>query len=204
MKKAFFEDFEAELKQAARLLRADSHNSNSKIPRCDRAFCVPVHVGGQVVGLSVLAECKQCGTDRFEFRNIKPNQRRNLESHSNAGGVSLVLLKWTGGPAHIYLGATWLDYLMIEARAGYDPTLEKSPRGTNYTTLTRDKRDEGWQLLNRLGGALDIGPLLGFQPMYGRRISDLNYSQSWADSDRPDNDPECGFGVAAAAMRRAN
>lgn len=120
-----------------------------------------------------------------------------------------MLLKWTGGVEPTYLGATWLDYLMIEARAGYDPTLAKSPRGTNYTPLTHDKRDEGWQQILKLptdglGHALDIGPLLGFQPMYGRRISDLNYSQSWADSDRRDNDPECGFGVAAAAMRRAN
>lgn len=72
--------------------------SDTRCPRCfqpvgrlnakrpgDRIACY--------AGLSVLVECKETAKTSLPLENIQPHQEKHLQSHQDAGGVSLLVIR---------------------------------------------------------------------------------------------------------------
>lgn len=121
--------FEAEFKDAGRLLRAYDHNSNSQIPQCDWSMTVPIqaiHRSGDRFAASVhlLIECKEADAgvlklppDKYGKGGITANERKCLTRHRAALGLSFLAIKHVQTDRAFI--AEWDAWLAHEAAIGF-------------------------------------------------------------------------------------
>lgn len=162
-------DFEKELVGACKQLKAWSLNSNDPVPCCDRIMSIPVRVGGLVLGLAALVEAKECRDESFDLTRISPNERRNLQSFSQSGGVTAVLIKVVSSQPR-YFACTWSDWTELEHGIGFDPDHDKSTGRRKAGTASLSLRDgeRPFTMIelpkvvrpNSLGRTFDLTPLL--------------------------------------------
>lgn len=98
--------------------------SETRCPRCfqpvgrlnakrpgDRIACY--------AGLSVLVECKETGKTSLPLENIQAHQEKHLQSHQDAGGVSLLVIRQNIPRAPRAWVVFWQDWpALLEGLAG--------------------------------------------------------------------------------------
>lgn len=94
--------FEQEIRDAFQALRVWNRNLNNVgkliCDVCLSRLVKPKRDGDREAcwrGFLVLAECKETAVSRIQLDRVESHQWRALESVARAGGIALVLVKWT-------------------------------------------------------------------------------------------------------------
>ena len=113
--------FESEISKSLSALRKmrqiEYWSSNATSPICDHIIILPSGEGGP--GTSILVEEKETHSDRFNFRAVSDNERKNLAAFRSVGCGAWVLIKRILGWEATVYACPWGDWLALERETGY-------------------------------------------------------------------------------------